>query len=241
MNVRLGVIGARGRLGKSIALQALKTPGYVLAKTFSRTAAPTSEFGIPFSTDLQDLSFDVYIDASLPASLPAHLEAAVSTKRPIVIGCTGLTEMEKKLLEQASHSIPVFYASNFSIGMALLHQLAKKAAQRIVAPTKIELVETHHTGKKDAPSGSALSLSAEIEKSWGQKPSIASIREGEAVGKHDLVFTLDHEQILISHVAHSREAFASGALAAARFILAQKPGLYGMDDLLEPVGNSASK
>lgn len=237
--IRIAIIGASGRLGKSIGLLAQRTERFYLAKAFGRSDSPLlgSEIGlsVPLSADLLNESFDIYIDASLPNGLKANLQAAITSNRPIVVGCTGLNNSDRLMLKTASQLIPVFYSANFSIGMAILHKLVKLTTRWFNPEAKIDLIETHHLQKKDAPSGSALSLSAVIEKNHplASKPFIQSIREKEVIGKHEICFTTSDEKIALCHTAYQRDTFALGALTAARFLIKCAPGLYGMEDLLQ--------
>jgi 4-hydroxy-tetrahydrodipicolinate reductase len=206
MSIKVAIFGASGRLGRSIAN--LVTDPFLLAE-----------------------DADLYIDASLPPGVPAHLEIALSAKRPIVIGVTGLSTETHALIAHASKSIPIFYSPNFSLGIALLKKFAEFMAQSFHREANVDLIETHHLEKKDAPSGTALSLAKSLQEN-GRNPTLHSIRSGAIVGIHELIFNTAEEKISLIHTAHSRDAFARGALAAAAFLLKQSPGLYGMDNLL---------
>jgi 4-hydroxy-tetrahydrodipicolinate reductase len=215
MSIKIAIFGASGRLGRSIINQ--------MADPFLVSSEP-----------------DLYIDASLPPGVPKHLQIALASKRPIVIGVTGLSDEVHTLLFNASHSIPIFYSPNFSLGAALLKKFAAFMAQSFYADADIDLIETHHVQKKDAPSGTALSI-ANTLRTHGKNPTIHSIRSGQTVGIHELILNTAEEQLSLTHTAHSRSAFARGALSAARFLLQQPPGLYGMDDLLESIKLSKKK
>jgi 4-hydroxy-tetrahydrodipicolinate reductase len=202
MTIKVAIFGANGRLGRSI----------------SKLVA-----------DPWDPNPDVYIDASLSPGVPNHLEIALKADRPIVIGVTGLPEKTHALMSEAANAIPVFYAPNFSLGIALFRKFAAALGASFHEEADIDLIETHHVQKRDAPSGTALALAAAV----GKKVNIHSIRSGQIVGKHELIFNTAEEQISIVHTSHSRDLFARGALAAARFLLTQPPGLYGMEHLLK--------
>lgn len=200
MAIKIGLIGAQGRLGKAIAeLQPI--------------------LPITRSTPRRSLDCDVLIDVSSPAALLENLSANV----PIVIGTTG--HLDFTPIEQASKRLPIFYSPNFSLGIALLRKIGAEIARRF--PSDIDLIETHHAQKKDTPSGTALQL-AQI----APNVHIHSLRSGKVVGEHMLIFNTAEERITLSHEVHSREAYARGALAAARFLVGKPPGLYGMDNLL---------
>jgi 4-hydroxy-tetrahydrodipicolinate reductase len=117
------------------------------------------------------------------------------------------------------------------LGVALLKKFAAFMAHSFHEEADIDLIETHHIQKKDSPSGTALEI-ADVLRTNGRTTTIHSIRSGQIVGKHELIFNTGEEQISIAHTAHSRNAFARGSLAAAAFLLTQPPGLYGMNDLL---------
>ena len=162
--------------------------------------------------------------------MPKHLEIALAVKRPLVIGVTALPEETHTLIAKASQTIPIFYSPNFSLGIALLKKFAEFMAHSFHPNADIDLIETHHNQKKDAPSGTALSIAEALEEK-GKKPTLHSIRSGQTVGIHELIFNTAEEQISLTHTAHSRDAFARGALSAAAFLVKQPPGLYGMEDL----------
>jgi 4-hydroxy-tetrahydrodipicolinate reductase len=206
MIIRIAIFGASGRLGRSISNLAID----------------------PFILSPEP---NVYIDASQPPAVPKHLETAVASLCPIVIGVTGLSDDVHALITKASQWIPVFYSPNFSLGAALLKKFAEFMARSFHANADIDLIETHHAQKKDAPSGTALAIEKTLRAN-GKKPKIHSIRSGQIIGVHELIFNTAEEKISFTHTAHSRNAFARGALEAAAFLVKQPPGLYSMDDLL---------
>ncbi len=216
--LRIALIGASGRLGQAIAGLALQSPGFSLSAAIGR------------NSDRSSLSCDLLIDASSADALSENLQTALSLQKPIVVGTTGIADFTP--LEKAALQIPVFYAPNFSLGMALMNKLAREIAAKFHSDAHIDLIETHHTRKKDAPSGAALLLSKTVQEASRSPVKIHSLRSGSVVGEHTLLFNTAEERLSITHEAHSREAFARGALAAARFLVRQPPGLYGMDNLL---------
>lgn len=165
-----------------------------------------------FPTFVSPFSFngkvDVIIDFSSPAALPGLLEYAVSAKTPTVIATTGLSEAHTALIYKAAKEIPIFFSANMSLGINLLCELAKTAARVLGGTYDIEIVETHHAQKTDAPSGTA-------------------------VGEHEIIFAGYNETIKLSHCAQSKELFAAGAVNAAKFIQNKEPGLYGMSDMID--------
>jgi len=241
----IGIIGATGRLGRSIAALALADPNFRIGGAFTHVASRflqqdlgallgLAPLGLPLTDNIQAKPLDLYIEVSLAPALPRTVQAALHLQRPLVVGTTGLSADDFTRLREASKTIPLFYTANFSLGMALLRKLTREAARLFSPQADIDLIETHHAQKKDAPSGSALALSRAIQESHPthKTPRIHSIRSGKIIGEHELRFNTAEEQLVLSHQAHSRDAFARGALAAARFLIDQPPGLYTMDDLL---------
>jgi 4-hydroxy-tetrahydrodipicolinate reductase len=199
MGIKIGLIGSEGRMGKTIATL---HPIIPVEKKTARTS----------------IDCDVLIDFSSHLALLENLSA----KKPIVIGTTGHPTLE--VLEKAAEHLPIFYASNFSLGAAILNEMAKFVSKHF--PADVDLIETHHAAKKDAPSGTALHLAKSLK-----DPTIHSIRSGTVIGEHTLIFNNAQERLTLSHQVHSREAFARGALAAAYFLVGKPAGLYSMDDL----------
>jgi 4-hydroxy-tetrahydrodipicolinate reductase len=199
MDIKIGLIGAEGKLGK--AIQALY-PVIPISRTTSR----------------KNLACDVLIDVSSPDALLENLSA----KKPIVIGTTGHKDFS--LIEKAAKELPIFYSANFSLGIALMRKMIEQIKENF--PSEVELIETHHTQKKDTPSGTALLLAKSLPHA-----KIHSIRQGDLMGEHTLIFKQEEETLTLSHSVQSRKVFARGALAAAKFLIHQPPGLYTMDNL----------
>lgn len=222
--LQIGLIGSKGKLGKAIALLLEKealtpNPNYVLQASFCRES--------PLDATQQ---VDVLIDVSTPSCLSQHLNLAQKAGLPIVIGTTGHQDLS--LFQTAALHIPVFYAPNFSLGFCLLKQLALKLVESAPSLVQIDLTETHHTQKKDAPSGSALLLKEALSSQTSLPLSIESIREGEVIGQHSLSVRFGQEEISLCHTVHDRITFAQGALKAAAFLAKAQVGLYGMEHLI---------
>jgi 4-hydroxy-tetrahydrodipicolinate reductase len=236
--IRIGIIGAAGRLGGEILHLALIDPSFLVTGAYVRAGSASDgrhvKDSLFFSHDLLAKESDLYLDVSMPHALRQNVSAAMQAKRPLVVGTTGLMQADWELLQQASKSIPIFYTPNFSLGMALLRKWAAEAAALFDPEAVIELTETHHTKKKDAPGGSALLLAKTVEENHPTKKKVAirSIREGEVIGEHVLNFKAAEEEVGLLHKACTREVFAKGALTAARFLVGQSPGMYGMEDVL---------
>lgn len=222
MPIKIGLIGAKGRFGTAIEQLASKHPHFTITKQFGR------------GDNLSEGDFDLYIDVSLPDAFKQNLEAALQKNKPLVVGVTGLSEESISALEEAAKIIPIFYAPNFSVGMAVMRKIASQTAKLFDSAAEIEIIETHHIHKKDAPSGGAKLLAKAIVDGHPKQkePSVHSLRVGQTIGKHELQFNTASEQLTITHTAHNRDLFAKGALIAARFLSTQTPALYTMDHLL---------
>lgn len=221
--IRIGLIGASGRLGSAIA--ALAKQG-ACSQMHVEIACSFDQDRLPFP----DAPVDLFLDVSLAAALPHNLKVALEAKKPLVIGTTGHTTL--KSLEEAASALPIFYSPNFSRGMAWMHHLARKLAQALPPSAHIDLLEAHHSKKQDKPSGSAKSLAQIIESLHPSKVHIHSIRSGTLPGEHTLYFNTEEERLVLSHQAHSPTVFAKGALDAAEFLVHRPPGFYGMEDLI---------
>ena len=175
----------------------------------------------------------VAIDFSAAGAVEEICSLAAQHKRPLVIGTTGHSAEQKSFIQSTARSIPIVFASNFSVGVNTLFWLTGKAAKLLGKNFRAEIVETHHVMKKDAPSGTAKTL-AEILKAEQKEPEIPvrSIREGEVVGEHTVIFYGPGERLELIHRAQSRETFATGALAAAKWVVSKPAGLYSMQDVL---------
>jgi len=171
---------------------------------------------------------DVAIDFSSHAALADLLEKCVRHQKPIVVGTTGHSAENIRLLQEMSKQIPILFSPNFSLGMAVTLEAAELIARQLKGLCQIEIVEAHHQTKKDQPSGAALKLAKAVS---DKEIPIHSIRAGDIVGDHMVVFVLAGERIELKHQAQSREVFACGALLAAKFIRNRPPGLYSVKDL----------
>lgn len=240
MIIKLGIFGATGRMGKAISDLAPQFPTLQLMGGTSRTTPQFSPKDLVYQAD-------VLVDFSHPSSLEAHLEACKEAGKALLIGTTGLLEDHLQLVENASREIPIALAANTSIGIALLQHLVKIAAQHLDASYDIEIFETHHRQKIDAPSGTALSLGLAAsqgrhiphqpfirKEGLRQKGEIgyASHRGGAIFGEHTVRFLGDEDVIELKHTALSRTLFARGALHIALKLAQKQPGLYTVNDLL---------
>ena len=239
------ISGICGHMGRELARLACEGfAGSSLAGGVDPFAADDSVFK---SFDDVNTDFDVIIDFSNHASAKALTDFALSKNKPLVIATTGHSEAELEMIHKASESIPVFFAANYSMGITVLIALAKQAAA-LMKNAEIEIVETHHDRKLDAPSGTALAIAEAIKeqrpdsnivcgRSGHQKREkgdigISSIRIGNVVGEHELIIGTQNESLRISHSAASRSMFSEGALNAAAFLIGKPAGLYKMTDLI---------
>ena len=211
--------------------------------------AGSAEIGIPCAKSFADAcaKVDVIVDFSHHAGTADLVGFATDNCLPLVIATTGQTEEEHAMIEAAAKKIPVFFAANYSLGIALLIELARKAAAAM-PEAEIEIVEAHHDRKLDAPSGTALAIARELqkvrpeatihagrsgmEKRTKQEIGIASIRMGNLAGMHEVLIGTPNQTITLKHETHSRALFAEGALAAAYFLIGKPAGLYDMKSMI---------
>ncbi len=257
MHVSIGIIGATGKMGKAVLLASLKDSN---VKVVGGSASPSSSeigkdlgllangqpLGIFLSPHLETFveQCDVLIDFSSAGATVGHIQEAARQGKPIVVGTTGHSTETQLIFETAAKQIPILYAPNFSLGMALCIEASSFFARHLKGACHIDILETHHTQKKDAPSGSALAIAKGLDfggiypgnvvEAPRSKEAIAihSLRRGDVVGEHEVIFECDGERLTLKHQALSRETFAKGALKAAKFLARSSPGLYTMKDLL---------
>ena len=230
--VRLLVHGASGRMGRAVARLAAADSRFDVVAAVSRSGAAPAE-GVPaFGTEGLAVcpAFDVAIDFSLPPGLHALLEFCEARGAALVSGTTGLDPELRARMAQAAHSIPLLWASNFSLGVVLLEELLRRASGAV--PWPVSITETHHVHKLDAPSGTAITLAAAVAQASGHTPPIESIREGEVVGTHRIRLEGPGETLELGHVASDRDIFARGALEAAFRLTGRPAGAWKLPDLL---------
>ena len=246
MNILLS--GICGHMGNEVLLASQEADSCV---SVTAGVDPFAKEGLPVpvfqSFDEVTGDFDCVIDFSNHAATAALTDFAVKNTLPLVIATTGQTEEQRQMIEKASRSVPIFFAANFSIGVALLCALAKKTAS-VMKDAECEIVEIHHDRKVDAPSGTAIALADSIcevrpgsrvvcgrnghEKRGSDDIGISSVRIGNVVGVHEVLVGTKYETVTLKHEAHDRALFASGALAAAKFLVGKEPGLYTMQDMI---------
>lgn len=234
MPVRLLIHGATGRMGQALLrLCREQDAGCVVVAAVARQVGARVVDGVPqfAAAELAGVpAFDVAIDFSLPEGFDAILSLCVARGAALVSGTTGLSDAQKAQLDAASTAIPVAWASNFSLGVAVLHELVERAA-KLLPGWDCDIVEAHHARKLDAPSGTALTLGAAAQ-AGGARPHYASLRAGDIVGEHLVQFAAAGERIELVHRASSRDIFARGALHVATRLHGRDAGRYRVAELL---------
>jgi 4-hydroxy-tetrahydrodipicolinate reductase len=239
---RIIITGSKGRMGQALIGCAAKIPDLQIVGQIDQ--------GDDLSTVIEKC--DVVIDFSFHSSTPEFAELCAAHKKALVIGTTGHSEAEQSKIKNQKSKIPMVWSSNYSTGVNTLFWLTRKAAEILGPAFDLEIIEMHHRMKKDAPSGTAKSL-AEIlasvrqqqletvarhgrEGIVGERTSaeigIHSVRGGDVVGDHTVIFANTGERLELTHKASSRDTFANGALRAAQWVVKQKPGIYDMQDVL---------
>jgi 4-hydroxy-tetrahydrodipicolinate reductase len=208
--IRISLVAPNGRMGKAIAAAVAEDEGFEIDRDHG----------------------DILVDFSAPAALQASLDRAIAANVPVLIGTTGLDDLADGRIAEAAKRIAVLRAANTSLGIALLADLVERAAKVLGPDWDIQISETHHRLKVDAPSGTALMLGRVAEEAGG-KVGYASLRGGTVAGDHDVLFLGPEERLILSHRAESRMIFARGALAAAHFLVGRPAGLYSMRDVIE--------
>lgn len=229
--INIAVAGAKGRMGQEI-IKLLQS---------DTEAKLTATLLSDKKNNLEPKSIDVLIDFSVKDAIKDHLEFCVEHHIPLVIGVTGLTEVEKNAIVHASNSIPILFSPNMSIGVNITFKILQLASEllknnSINANFKpdVAIHEVHHKGKKDAPSGTALRMQEVLAKSHlTPEIPITSQRLGEVPGEHTAIFALPGEQLEITHKASDRSIFARGAILAAKWLYQKPAGLYDMQDVLK--------
>ncbi len=261
--LKLAVAGAAGRMGRRIVALAKESGEFEVVAALEHSAnellgqdvgivAGVGELKTKITTDIQTKP-EVMIDFSLPESTMKWLEYCRKHRIALVIGTTGLTSEQKQAVEAAGKDIPVLLGANMSLGVNLLFKLAGQVAAALGEAYDIEIVESHHRFKRDAPSGTALELARHIAaaKQWPmpdclqngregkdalrQKNTIGmhAVRAGDIVGIHQVLYSTLGETVEIHHTAHTRDTFVRGALHAAQWLAGNRPaGFYSMFDVL---------
>lgn len=258
--VPVAVVGAAGRMGQELLRAIHADTAFVLAAAVVRPGHPElgrdsgevvgiGRSGIPLGESLGQAA--VAVEFTGPAGFDAALAGCLAAGVPLVSGSTALDATQMARLEAAASRIPVLWAPNMSLGVAILGRLVEHACRALGVAADVEIVEAHHRFKKDAPSGTGLALARRVAEARGQDPAavvrthrdgaeaprvageigVAALRAGDIVGEHTVLLGLDGERLELTHRAQDRRAFVRGALAAARFLVDRPPGTYRLDDL----------
>lgn len=252
--INVGIHGSTGRVGKLLIENLKKDES---AKPHMLHAIEDFSFSLPEDVEVTDSAeellknSDVVVDFTIAFATETLLEAALKNPCPLVIGTTGLSEHQMNLLKEASTKMPILQSTNMSLGVAVLNKLVELASKSL-SDFDIEIVEQHHRYKKDAPSGTALTLGEHAARGRGlelddvrvsgrngligertkDEIAIMALRGGDIVGRHTVGFYNDGEFIEMNHTATSRDTFAKGAIRAAKWIGKQSNGLYTISDCL---------
>jgi 4-hydroxy-tetrahydrodipicolinate reductase len=263
--IKVGVVGCAGRMGQMLLKMLINAAGIVVVGGTERRGsialgqdigalAGTDPLGISVTDDPSLLfeTSDVVVDFTNPAATLQHAQMAARTGCALVIGTTGFDTDQLNSLYRAAQRAPIVLAANMSLGINLLQQVVEEVARILDPDWDIEIVEMHHRGKIDAPSGTALALGEAAARGRGQNlrrisrrsrdgqvgPRVkgeigfAALRGGDVVGDHTVIFAADGERVEITHRASSREIFARGAVKSVLWAAGKKPGLYSMRDVL---------
>lgn len=263
--IKIVICGASGRMGRRIIacaandeeveiVGAVERPGHPDLGSDAGQISGSAELGVPVTADLASVAgeCDLIIDFSEHQASVKHAGVAASKRKPIVIGTTGMSGSEMAEIRKASKRVACLVAPNMSVGVNLMFKIAGEVAQLLGEDYDVEIIETHHRFKKDAPSGTAKRLAESVAEALGKdlqkdavygrqgqtgerprgKIGIHAVRQGDVVGEHLVSFACLGERVELAHKAHSRDTFARGALRAAKWLADKSPGLYNMGDVL---------
>jgi 4-hydroxy-tetrahydrodipicolinate reductase len=262
---KIGVVGCGGRMGRMLVAEIAATQGCTVA---GGSEAPDSGYinqdigelagigriGIPVGETVEKLirDSDVVLEFTSPAATVEHAALAGSLGKAMVVGTTGLSAEQGDVVRQAARSIPIVWTPNMSLGVNVLLSVVEEVARRLGPDWDVEIMEMHHRGKVDAPSGTALALGRAVAAGRGvvleqveQRArdgitgprrtgdiGFAALRGGDAVGDHHVIFAAPGERLELIHRTTTRAVFAKGAVRAARWVVEQPPGLYGLKEVL---------
>ena len=258
----IAIHGAAGRMGRALIEASQKTPSITLVAAFERpgsealgvdvgTLAGLASLGVPVTNTIAG-PFEVLVDFTRPEPSLGALAACQAAGRPIVMGTTGFTPEQRQTIAAAARHIPVVLSPNMSVGVNLSFRLLDLAARVLGEEVDIEVIEAHHRLKVDAPSGTALRMGEVVAQALGRDLKdcavygregqtgvrdratigFATVRAGDIVGEHTVLFAGAGERLEITHRASSRLTFAAGAMRAATWVAGRAPGLYDMQDVL---------
>jgi len=252
--INLGITGCLGRMGQQLIQSSKSNKNFKLV-TLTENSFIKKRFNgvkLELNTEKAFNKTDVIIDFTTPSCTLDILKIATKLKKKVIIGTTGFTKKEEALIKNFSKKIPILKAGNMSLGINLLMYLTEIASKSLNNDYLTKIFEVHHKYKKDYPSGTALMLGKGIADGknknlynligkkflnkktfpFGKKINFNSIRKGEIIGEHEVIFSSGKEIIKLNHEAFDRSLYSDGALAAAKWLISKKPGLYSMRNLL---------
>ncbi len=262
--IKIAILGAAGRMGQALircsrnmpdlkVVAALESEQCPLLGKDAGIVAGVADIGVPLHADTRKAvhAANVLIDFSFPSVTLKHVQLAGELKKSMVIGTTGLNDNDAESIRRTALDIPVVWSPNMSLGVNLLFAMVEQTARRLAA-YDVEIIETHHQHKKDAPSGTALHLAKTVAAArgvaldnvvthgrqgmMGERPlgqiGVHSIRAGDVVGDHTVIFATNGERLELTHRASSRDCLAMGALHAAEWVNGHAPGLFSMQNVL---------
>lgn len=249
--IKVVVCGASGRMGQTIGRMVSDAPDLELVGGINLRPGSFYSVDIVESKNAEALirkvKPDVLIDFTVASAAVGNVRLAAKNNVALVVGTTGFTPEQRKDMETAIHGhVPAVISSNFSVGVNIFWQILRESA-RLLHDYDIEVIEAHHRNKKDAPSGTAKTILQILDEEAGARQKtygregmterkneigVHVIRGGDIVGDHAVMFSKNFETITLSHRAYDRAVFASGALIATRWVVGKKPGIYGMNDVL---------
>ncbi len=263
--IRVGIPGITGRMGRMLGKAAMETPGIALGAASSRSnedlvghdvglfvGGPQAGVAISGSLEYCHANFDVAVDFTMPEYTIEMANICASHNKGLVIGTTAHDKAQMAAIDEIAKRIPIVMAPNMSVGINLMLNLLTAMAQTVGSDADVDVVEVHHRGKRDAPSGTALALGEAVAQGRNQEfPACASfdalktgelrdpatihfhiLRQTNMVGEHQVSFALNGERLELTHKASDREVFARGAMRAAAWVAGREPGLYSMQDVL---------
>jgi 4-hydroxy-tetrahydrodipicolinate reductase len=255
--VKIAVAGAGGRMGQTLIDAVIADPELTLAAAFDVPGSPVfgrELAGVEATADVAAAVSvsDVVIDFTRPEGTLSHLRACAAARKAMVIGTTGFSASDRRLIAEAGKVIPIVLSPNFAVGVNVVFKLAEIAARILGDAYDVEILEAHHRHKVDAPSGTALKLGEVVAKALGRdlqgnsvfgrkgdtgaRPArqigFHAIRGGDIVGEHTVLFAGVGERVEVTVRSQSRTTYATGALRAAKFLAGRSPGLYDMADVL---------
>ena len=252
--INLSITGCMGRMGQQLIKTSIKDKKFKIHSLTEYKIINKKFAGIKpqLNTEAAFKKTDVIIDFTIPKCTFEILKIAVKLKKRVVIGTTGFSKKEEKLIKIYSKKIPILKAGNMSLGINLLMYLTEIASKSLGKKYLSKIIETHHKHKKDFPSGTALMLGRGIAKGknkefysligkkylnkkefpYSKKINFSSIRKGEIIGEHEVLFSSGKEIIKLNHEAFDRALYSEGALAAAKWLMKKRPSLYSMRDLM---------